>query len=131
MVGVAQLVRAPGCGPGGRGFKSHHSPRSLTFFYTISGCGAVRLAHLLWEQGVGGSNPLTPTRQKPLLTDIKPFFIEGLLFYHIDSINIKYMQKRDTDLRDTLRDTSCLIIHYTTLYSSQECPRQPHTPRTA
>ena len=26
MVGVAQLVRAPGCGPGGRGFKSLHSP---------------------------------------------------------------------------------------------------------
>ena len=27
MVGVAQLVRAPGCGPGGRGFDSHHSPK--------------------------------------------------------------------------------------------------------
>ena len=26
MVGVAQLVRAPGCGPGGRGFKSRRSP---------------------------------------------------------------------------------------------------------
>ncbi len=26
MVGVAQLVRAPGCGPGGQGFKSLHSP---------------------------------------------------------------------------------------------------------
>lgn len=26
MVGVAQLVRAPGCGPGGRGFEPHHSP---------------------------------------------------------------------------------------------------------
>ena len=26
MVIVAQLVRAPGCGPGGRGFKSPHSP---------------------------------------------------------------------------------------------------------
>ena len=26
MVGVAQLVRAPGCGPGCRGFESHHSP---------------------------------------------------------------------------------------------------------
>ena len=26
LVGVAQLVRAPGCGPGGRGFKSHRSP---------------------------------------------------------------------------------------------------------
>jgi hypothetical protein len=26
VVGVAQLVRAPGCGPGGRGFESLHSP---------------------------------------------------------------------------------------------------------
>jgi hypothetical protein len=27
-----------------------------------TGRGAVRVAHLLWEQGVGGSNPLAPTR---------------------------------------------------------------------
>ena len=46
-----------------------------------SGCGAVRLAHLLWEQGVGGSNPLTPTDDRLCSVDIKPFFIEGLLFY--------------------------------------------------
>ena len=26
-----------------------------------SGCSAVRLAYLLWEQGVVGSNPTTPT----------------------------------------------------------------------
>ena len=26
-----------------------------------TGCGAVRLAHLLWEQGAAGSNPATPT----------------------------------------------------------------------
>ncbi len=26
-----------------------------------TGCSAVRLAHLLWEQGVPGSNPGTPT----------------------------------------------------------------------
>ena len=26
LVGVAQLVRAPDCGSGGRGFESHHSP---------------------------------------------------------------------------------------------------------
>src|SRR5207253_10007408 len=26
VVGVAQLVRAPGCGPGGRGFEPHRSP---------------------------------------------------------------------------------------------------------
>ncbi len=28
-----------------------------------TGCGAVRLAHLLWEQGVTGSNPVIPTKQ--------------------------------------------------------------------
>ena len=27
MAGVAQLVRAPGCGSGGRGFDPHHSPQ--------------------------------------------------------------------------------------------------------
>ena len=27
MVSIAQLVRAPGCGPGGRGFESHYSPQ--------------------------------------------------------------------------------------------------------
>ena len=26
MVGIAQTVRAPGCGPGGHGFKSHYPP---------------------------------------------------------------------------------------------------------
>ena len=37
MVGVAQLVRAPGCGPGGRRFKSGFSPHFLlpknAYFY--------------------------------------------------------------------------------------------------
>ena len=31
MVVVAQLVRAPGCGPGGRGFKSPHPPHLFLF----------------------------------------------------------------------------------------------------
>ena len=31
-----------------------------------SGCSAVRLAHLLWEQGVVGSNPATPTEKRQL-----------------------------------------------------------------
>lgn len=34
MVGVAQLVRAPLCGSGGRGFKSRHSPQ-------ITSCGKI------------------------------------------------------------------------------------------
>ena len=32
MVGVAQLVRAPDCGSGGRGFKSHHSPQKASIW---------------------------------------------------------------------------------------------------
>ena len=56
----------------------------------LSGCGAVRLAHLLWEQGVGGSNPLTPTDDRHTQVDIKPFFIEGLLFYQKYVTSIKY-----------------------------------------
>ena len=28
MAGVAQLVRASGCGPEGRGFETHHSPHN-------------------------------------------------------------------------------------------------------
>ena len=31
-----------------------------------TGCSAVRLAHLLWEQGVPGSNPGTPTREETI-----------------------------------------------------------------
>ena len=31
-------------------------------------CSAVRLAHLLWEQGVVGSNPATPTHENQLFT---------------------------------------------------------------
>ena len=39
-----------------------------------SGYGAVRLAYLLWEQGVVGSNPTTPTKEKPR-TKVWGFFI--------------------------------------------------------
>ena len=31
MVGVAQLVRAPDCGSGGRGFETRHSPHFSQF----------------------------------------------------------------------------------------------------
>ena len=45
-------------------------------FNEDSGCSAVRLAHLLWEQGVPGSNP--GTRQikiKELQYKVAPFFV--------------------------------------------------------
>ena len=31
MVVVVQLVRAPDCGSGGRGFESHHPPQALVY----------------------------------------------------------------------------------------------------
>ena len=55
MVTVAQLVRAPDCDSGCRGFESHQSPAK------ISGYSVVRLAHLVWDEGVAGSNPAIPT----------------------------------------------------------------------
>ena len=39
MVGVAQLVRAPDCGSGGRGFETRHSPQ---FFQLSLGHYSVR-----------------------------------------------------------------------------------------
>ena len=31
-----------------------------------AGCSAARLAHLVWDQRVAGSNPATPTNEKAL-----------------------------------------------------------------
>ena len=52
MVGVAQLVRAPDCGSGGRGFDSHHSPANL-FYEPL----AQVVEHLTFNQVVPGSSP--------------------------------------------------------------------------
>ena len=85
MVGVAQLVRAPGCGPGGRGFKSHHSPK-------FSGYSVVRLTRLLWEQEIGSSNLSTPTLEKPHFSSEKPCLKMRLfcfIFNHNYSLFIK------------------------------------------
>ena len=40
-----------------------------------TGCSAVRLAHLLWEQGVAGSNPVSPT------IDNQPLVATQVVFY--------------------------------------------------
>ena len=39
MVGIAQLVRAPECGSGGRGFESHYSPHFFFFYLGRSQVG--------------------------------------------------------------------------------------------
>ena len=72
-------------------------------------CGAVRLAHLLWEQGVGGSNPSTPTL---FTSEGKPRFLDGafsfqLAVYHYSRlVNLNQTLSKYTQIRDTLfRDT--------------------------
>ena len=49
-----------------------------------SGCSAVRLAHLLWEQGVASSNPATPTKFKPLEIKLLALYSQRLSCFYLD-----------------------------------------------
>ena len=40
--------------------------RNKALRIVVSGCSAVRLAHLFWEQRVPGSNPGTPTQKEQI-----------------------------------------------------------------
>ena len=71
----------------------------------ISGCSAVRLAHLLWEQGVVGSNPATPTIENQPLTIN---FVGGFFM-----------------LRHTHRHTNSKNIHFQPFFSSNSDNKKP------
>ena len=69
--------------------EKRHTFASL--FSKHSGCSAVRLAHLLWEQGVASSNPATPTKHRSLkINKIK--VILAICFYF--QINYDNFQRR-------------------------------------
>ena len=55
-VGVAQLVRVPGCGPGGRRFEPDHSPQV--------GQSACKLTDQLAYQGTGSKHDMDSTVKK-------------------------------------------------------------------
>ena len=63
MVDIAQLVRAPVCGTGGRGFESHFPPHYVINGYIlILGCSqAVR--HQTLTLACVCSNPTSPTKE--------------------------------------------------------------------
>ena len=53
-----------------------------------SGCSAVRLAHLLWEQGVVGSNPATPTdKNQGVTVKCSSFFVARMGAVELDQRN--------------------------------------------
>ena len=49
-----------------------------------AGCSAARLAHLVWDQRVAGSNPATPTKEKTL-----PRKRRGFMFPCISPISLQ------------------------------------------
>ena len=75
MVGIAQLVRVPGCGPGGRGFEPHYSPHLLFhksrrgFFALLGRSQAVR--HQTLTLAFAGSTPAAPARYDSLAQSVE------------------------------------------------------------
>ena len=75
MVGVAQLVSAPDCGSGGRGFESPHPPH-LIFFCLAVGCSqAVR--HQTLTLTFVGPNPASPANETGPGSDRVGLIISG------------------------------------------------------
>ena len=79
----SSVGRAIGCGPIGRRFESDQSPDKF------SGRSVVRLAHLVWDEGVAGSNPAAPTTSQ-FSIKIQYCFLANILKYLMEKNNEAY-----------------------------------------
>ena len=66
---VAQLVRAPPCHGGGRGFESHPGRAYMVLYVFIFKYGILAQLgeHLPYKQRVIGSSPIGPTRWETII----------------------------------------------------------------
>ncbi len=71
----------------------------FVIMFEPSGCSAVWLAHLLWEQRVAGSNPVTPTKRRECHF--------GALFFFVTGFEPPGRSVEKTVLRTVFSDGSC------------------------
>ena len=105
MVGIAQLVRVPGCGPGGRGFEPHYSPQFLFLAGTLGCSQAVR--HQTLTLVFVGSNPATPAKAVRHIFDPLAQSVEHLTFNQgVRSSNLRRVTTSSDGLLD-VRNRAC------------------------
>ena len=103
MVGIAQLVRAPGCGPGGRRFESVYPPHlnnsrksqvDLLFLYLKIMRSRQAVRHSTLTAAFVGSNPASSAKRKSVHNSGRIF----VCIIHFSIFIIHYSLKR-TDFR--------------------------------
>ena len=129
MVDVAQLVSAPDCGSGGRGFESLHPPHSFKprlwrglkslCILKILGCRQAVRQRTLTPSRVG-SNPAIPAKYDPLAQSAEHLpFKQG-----VRSSNLRRVTKNSEC--ECIRNFYLFPIHYS-LFTKNALKDQPET----
>ena len=63
-----------------------------------TGRGAVWLAHLVWDQGVAGSNPVAPTKIEALFGNGEGFFVPAHFWLNLEANYREHLAGRSVQL---------------------------------